>query len=474
MKKFLSILLILVLALSCGITAYAEPTNHPKIAPAVFEAIEALPEHPEDGEGLCLVVYFNDEYKSVDKMQSWPSGEAMSEYARYVVDRNNEIVCDIFEEYQGTVFCRSFTRFLPGCVLMYDYDADRLSILEQSEHVKFIDVFDQLDYMGYDGGKYNMWLHAALKAHDEDDWINLWVGNNAHVKTLREMPSWPAEKGDRREDEYKMYKARNEYSAYIKGIEDKFFAEAFEGVEVIYRSTGMGNCTAVSVKVSDIEKIASRDCVRYVGYLENSIPENEAEPDIPDLQCYGRKLCDQYLIKYEDLAGYEELYYHSYDPDDKPYGYDWVLVKGAICDGCYCCVLHPEIVGGRLLTASSYKWYPFTFDYGIYDAEQDRFFDLAEIDFDDYEGLYEVWQSTEISSVGGRIYLGDIDGNGDADGDGKCTILDATKIQRGIADLCPKQEIVAAQADVDGDGAVTVLDATIIQRSKAGLGDYRL
>ena len=468
MKRMISVLLTLIIIVTClALPARAEdavPNDHPKVAPAVFEAIDTLPEHPEDGEGLCLVVYFTDEYKSVDEMPSWPESEALNEYAQYVIDRNNAIVRDIFEESQGTVFCRAFSRFLPGCVLMYDYDADRLDVLERSGHVKLIDVFDQLDQMGYgDSGKYNLWLHTALTVHDGDDWINLWVGNNAHIKTLREMPSWPAEKGDRREDEYLMYKARNEYSAYIKEVEDKFFAEAFEGVDVIYQVTGMGNSTAVSVKVKDIEKIASRDCVRYLGYLENYIPENEDEPDVPDLQCFGRKLCNQYLIKYEELEGYEELYYHSYDLDDKPYSYDWVLVKGSIKRGCYCCVLHTEVVGGRLLTASSYKWYPFTFDYGIYDAEQDRFFDLADINFDDYEDLYEIWQATDISGVGGRIYLGD------ADGDGRCTILDATVIQRGIAGLCPRQEIVAEGADVDGDGRVTVLDATKIQRSKAGL-----
>ena len=58
---------------------------------------------------------------------------------------------------------------------------------------------------------------------------------------------------------------------------------------------------------------------------------------------------------------------------------------------------------------------------------------------------------------------------GDADGDNDVTILDATKIQRGIAGLDSKYSIVASGADADSDGEMTILDATRIQRYKAGL-----
>ena len=58
---------------------------------------------------------------------------------------------------------------------------------------------------------------------------------------------------------------------------------------------------------------------------------------------------------------------------------------------------------------------------------------------------------------------------GDADTDGDITILDATRIQRFIADLIGEDEIDLISADADGDGDVTVLDATRIQRFTAGL-----
>ena len=52
---------------------------------------------------------------------------------------------------------------------------------------------------------------------------------------------------------------------------------------------------------------------------------------------------------------------------------------------------------------------------------------------------------------------------GDPDFDGTVTILDATVIQRRLADL-PAASYRASAADVDRDGEVTILDATLIQR----------
>lgn len=63
------------------------------------------------------------------------------------------------------------------------------------------------------------------------------------------------------------------------------------------------------------------------------------------------------------------------------------------------------------------------------------------------------------------------DGRGDADRDGALTILDATHIQRYMADLCTEDEIDLIAANVDGDEDVSILDATRIQRVLADLCD---
>ena len=58
---------------------------------------------------------------------------------------------------------------------------------------------------------------------------------------------------------------------------------------------------------------------------------------------------------------------------------------------------------------------------------------------------------------------------GDADGDGTVTILDATVIQRELADL-PVASFNEKAADVDGDG-LNIIDATNIQRYLADFAD---
>lgn len=53
---------------------------------------------------------------------------------------------------------------------------------------------------------------------------------------------------------------------------------------------------------------------------------------------------------------------------------------------------------------------------------------------------------------------------GDADGDGRITISDATLIQRAGIGLEQLSEVRAKAADVNGDGRVSVLDATCVQK----------
>ncbi len=55
---------------------------------------------------------------------------------------------------------------------------------------------------------------------------------------------------------------------------------------------------------------------------------------------------------------------------------------------------------------------------------------------------------------------------GDADGDGKVTIIDATMVQRYLVDS--KEALNMENGDMDCDGRVTIFDATFIQRYLVG------
>ena len=120
----------------------------------------------------------------------------------------------------------------------------------------------------------------------------------------------------------------------------------------------------------------------------------------------------------------------------------------------------------------------------IYNAEKDDFFYIADLpgvdkgeignsflplcnyyeiekdELDEYADLYDALKS-----------LGIIIPVGDADADGMVTILDATQIQRWLANLTSFYETNYLAADMDLDKRITILDATKIQRVLAGLGD---
>ena len=89
---------------------------------------------------------------------------------------------------------------------------------------------------------------------------------------------------------------------------------------------------------------------------------------------------------------------------------------------------------------------------------------------DDSFNIENVNSSSGTVSVSSKS--GEVIGNpyllGDADSDGSVTILDATRIQRYIAELTVSSFSKKA-SDADQDGEVTILDATAIQRHLAGL-----
>ena len=79
-----------------------------------------------------------------------------------------------------------------------------------------------------------------------------------------------------------------------------------------------------------------------------------------------------------------------------------------------------------------------------------------------YDG-YKITSAVDDPEPDYEIYL-----CGDADDDGEVTILDATAIQRRLAEL-PTSAYNEKAADADRDGEVTILDATSIQRYLAQL-----
>ena len=184
---------------------------------------------------------------------------------------------------------------------------------------------------------------------------------------------------------------------------------------------------------------------------------------------------------YETLESYQKEFFYEYNElfyhYDREGNLDWVLAEGR--SGCYGTESTQMRIAGRVI---SNEWaIHFCFGYGVYDVAQNQFIDLFDIrnNTESYEGLKEVLWEMKI----GRPV-------GDADNDGELTVLDATAIQRKLANLQSSLDLekniyynsyyleLGSQegdrvehdyADYDDDGVLSVIDATRIQKHLAGL-----
>ena len=139
---------------------------------------------------------------------------------------------------------------------------------------------------------------------------------------------------------------------------------------------------------------------------------------------------------------------------------------------------HYAVVGNKLIAAHASSE-PFKSGYGVYDTHSGAFYDLTDAWDRDFSGLRDAWNAmnadTKIAYECSAAIIGD------ADQDGELTILDATRIQRYLAELNqnPFSMVKASDyyygypigctIDFDRDGSFTIMDATKIQRNLADL-----
>ncbi len=179
---------------------------------------------------------------------------------------------------------------------------------------------------------------------------------------------------------------------------------------------------------------------------------------------------DVFVEKYVHHGGpylYKEYYYHHVDENDPDSEIDWVLVSASnlMCNPWFV----KKIVADRVLFSSN-EYIPFSFMYAVYDVKSGWFVELSNSILESYDDLAEVLSE---SGIGRPI--------GDADFDMKLTVLDATYIQRVLAELCEfdtNDDIsgyydlgagINYISDYNRDGVRNILDATVIQMHLAEL-----
>ena len=230
-------------------------------------------------------------------------------------------------------------------------------------------------------------------------------------------------------------------------------------------------------------------CLPFTVFADASLQSNDLRTDELSAELYKEEFVKQCCETYPGNPKpwlYKELYYHHDEKGDT----DWVLMLAAAdhdadyIDGDAVIIGHWAFVFTHGFDDPCF--FPFKKGYGIYDLKEDCFYDVTDIDVNTYGGIVEAFDEV----FQGRRYIEDDQENrwevpmliGDIDNDSTLTILDATMIQRCLADLeefpytdshstgdhmMPKEQ--KYRSDYDRDGYRTILDATAIQRKLAGL-----
>ena len=432
MKKVLALLLTVVIVFACGLIPVSAENN--KIQPK----LQAVIENSNQEDIVSVYISFSGYMKRKDDMPSWPDKiKAAQEYKEYIAERNKTIFAQVFDGLDVEILCDIF-----GNMVIANVKVSDIETIAKNDIVQDIDYYEDLEQIPEEGdsSKIQPKLQAVIENSNQEDIVSVYISFSGYMKRKDDMPSWPDK-----------IKAAQEYKEYIAERNKTIFAQVFDGLDVEILCDIFGNMVIANVKVSDIETIAKNDIVQDIDYYEDleQIPEGND-------YLYYEEFIRQYPLASALIENYDEVYYHTDEHNQN----DWTVIQAELQIQARDIDTY-SVIGGRAVYIGLYPLTPFAYSYGLYDADKNQFLDIEDVDFEDYDGLYEIWQSLELSVA--------IEKLGDANGDGSMDIIDATCIQRLLATLMSKYDIAHNNADVDGDGDVTILDATRIQRALASL-----
>ena len=168
---------------------------------------------------------------------------------------------------------------------------------------------------------------------------------------------------------------------------------------------------------------------------------------------------------------YDEVYCHySAETEEEP---DWILIFSDVTPEPIA-ISYGKVVGNRVLHSAGAGPLPFGVGYGVYVRKTDSFISLRNLE-EIIELCPDFVEAIEENEIGQAF--------GDVDYNDKIDVVDATYIQRYIAEIYNGYEIdrcfgigivgdksyYESIGDFDRDGETTIMDATKIQRHVAGL-----
>ncbi len=439
MKKLLAIVLAVVMILGCSTVVTLAQTNS-KIRPELQEILNS--KEPNEFVNIDIAV---NKYIEVDDMPSWPDfDKAYIEFREYHENFfRNEIVSVVFD---GIEYKEIFVSSGVILVSVKACDIEKIASYDIIREIAYYEIINS-DSEGEDiyKGKIEPTIKYLQEYYGPEDMLDVYVWFVGENPDITAMPSWP-----------NYEKSKNELVEFYSEFNKQMMCLAFEDIEYeeIISSKTLPY-VIVSLKNSDIDRLAKRDIVAEICNFENY----RVDLDKTESYLFETKYREYYNNHY--LYIYDELHYHTNNLEQL----DWVLMKAYKPMG-------PEITIfmdiGDVVISSSKLYDGFKFQYGIYDVNNNTFYDLYDLrsNFEKYDGLLDAIKKHKI----GRTI-------GDSDNDGEISVLDATFIQMCIAKIedftwddyymVYDTEKSGYISDYDGDGAVTVMDATAIQMQLA-------
>lgn len=469
MKKSLCILLAFVLLTLCA-TPMALAADTDKISPA----LRALIEENTEGGVVVEIFHHNADYPT--------DGVSEQEAVHNNLKAHKELLAQIEEITYMEADGFSIGRFYIG--LPYS----SIEAVAELENVDYIDL-------PHDGGsplsaqeKLDDRTKTAIEKLSSDTKIqlNVWLAYNEHAYIGM---ADPGENGTLEQAQEYLRVMRAAKRAYISE-KNQACVQVIKSV-VSYAEFGFVSGTVsmldVTTTLGEVEKIAALTEVSsvyfdMVAYIPSENPASLEDKFANWMYTTSRLTKSDPQLKEWNLEnGYNYTDYREIYVTD-----DWALVYAENYER------QPwEYVEHIALCNRVLSWYApgasnYPYGYFVYNAKEDTFHPIERfvyptrgikdekdengkyieyiidpvISLDDYPGLLDVLDEYNVGAV-----------RGDADGDGKRTVLDATVIQRYKADMIAETGLDVDAADADGDNETTVLDATRIQRTIADLCD---
>ena len=297
---------------------------------------------------------------------------------------------------------------------------------------------------------------AEIIANQPDKEVQVFVERKAAPLTVEDMPSYDSA------DRESLYTARQELSAINKELNQQFVEKLTQYVGFTLDLNTNTNIVALSMTAKDVYVLLECDDVKFIDYMGDGKYLNESAAAV--ISKIDSALLDKIAV---DPAAEIQVFVErkaapltvedmpSYDSDDRESLYTARRELAA---------RNKELNQQFVDELTSYV--SFTFD-GNTNTN------IVTLTLK----AHDVYQLASCDTVFCIDYMGDgkyinMAGEykmlGDTDGDFSVTILDATGIQRNLADL-GVAIFDADCADYDGDGEVTILDVTAIQRNLAEL-----